>query len=98
MRIPASSSKRPDKECVLSIKPDGRITFLFEDTLVPLLALGDASIRRASHVEPSGTEWTADLAPVEGPTLGPFPLRSTALAAERQWLLDHDLPTPTTGA
>jgi len=32
------------------------------------------------------TGWTADMAPVGGPLLGPFKLRADALAAEREWL------------
>ena len=38
--------------------------------------------------------WSADLAPVCGPSLGPFALRSEALAAEREWLETHWLLTP----
>jgi len=38
-------------------------------------------------VEPtSDGRWTVDLSPVNGPRLGPFPLRSAALATELQWL------------
>lgn len=52
-----------------------------------LTTLGSCSIRRASHVEPDDRgEWWADLAPVHGPCLGPYPLRSQALAAEATWL------------
>ena len=44
-------------------------------------------IRRASHVEPDEEGlWWADLAPMNGPTLGPFGRRSAVLAAEREWL------------
>ncbi|MBL8794615.1 MAG: hypothetical protein JNM56_11980, partial [Planctomycetia bacterium] len=53
-------------------------------------ALGLIAIRRASHVEPAAEgSWFADLSPVDGPVLGPFRLRSEALAAERRWLEDH---------
>ena len=34
---------------------------------------------------PSG-DWLADLAPVDGPQIGPFDKRSEALAAEVAWL------------
>jgi hypothetical protein len=45
------------------------------------------SIQRASHVEPDEQgQWWADLAPVHGPKLGPFAVRSAALDAERCWL------------
>jgi hypothetical protein len=54
---------------------------------VPLASLGPLSIKRGSHVEPRiDGKWTADLSPVNGPTLGPFNLRSDALAAELDWL------------
>lgn len=45
--------------------------------------------RRASHVEPDGENWTADMAPEGGPVLGPFPTRNEALSAERDWLHEH---------
>jgi hypothetical protein len=54
---------------------------------IPLQELGDMAIRRASHVEPdSQGRWWADLAPVGGPSLGPFDRRSQALDAEIAWL------------
>lgn len=57
------------------------------DEAIHLAALGSMAIKRASHVEPTANgQWTADLSPVAGPTLGPFATRSEALAAERQWL------------
>lgn len=54
---------------------------------VDLKELGPAKIRRASHVEPTADgDWTADMAPMGGPVLGPFQLRSEALEAEVEWL------------
>jgi hypothetical protein len=54
---------------------------------IDLPAVGLVSIARASHVEPDELgQWWADLAPVSGPKLGPFVLRSEALAAEQAWL------------
>ncbi len=54
---------------------------------IDLHALGRPVIRRGSHVEPDDHgQWTADLSPVDGPRLGPFPTRSEALAAEVRWL------------
>ncbi len=51
---------------------------------------GSMNIQRGSHVEPTADgQWTADLSPVAGPVLGPFTLRTAALAAERQWLEEH---------
>jgi len=60
---------------------------------IDLSAIGALSIERASHVEPNDLgQWQADLAPVGGPLLGPFPRRSQALLAEQVWLDTHWLP------
>jgi hypothetical protein len=72
------------------IRPDGTVRFLYDDALRGLLALGPPTIRRASHVEPTRDgRWTADLGPMDGPVLGPFETRGTALDAERAWLIHH---------
>ena len=71
------------------ILPDGQVQFIYSDDLVSLLSEGDARITRASHVEPIGTLWRADMAPVDGPVLGPFSTRAEALAAEVAWLDEH---------
>jgi hypothetical protein len=72
------------------IRPDGAVCFIYDDGLRGLLALGQATIRRASHVEPTpGGQWTADLAPMDGPVLGPFGTRTAALDAEQAWLAHH---------
>jgi len=71
----------------LVIEPDGTIKTIYDDDLADLFKEGQVSITRASHVEPTDKgEWTADLSPVGGPILGPFPLRQSALDAERVWL------------
>jgi hypothetical protein len=81
----------------LFIRPDGRVRCLYGEEL-DLSALGPPAIARASHVEPDGEgRWHADLAPVGGPTLGPFPRRAEALAAEVAWLLAHRLGVPSPG-
>ena len=50
-------------------------------------ALGRPASTRASHVEPDAEgQWWADLSPVEGPSLGPYPRRTEALGAEHNWL------------
>lgn len=73
----------------LLITPHGTIRCLYDETL-SLAALGRLTIRRGSHVEPTPRgEWTADLSPVGGPLLGPFPARSDALQAEVAWLREH---------
>ncbi len=73
----------------LVIAPDGTLRCLYSEVL-DLRALGRPTIRRASHVEPDEHgRWVANLAPVRGPLLGPFILRSEALAAEVRWLEDN---------
>jgi hypothetical protein len=72
------------------IQPDGVVRFVYEDALRGLLALGQPTLRRASHVEPtSNGQWIADLGPMDGPMLGPFETRAAALDTERAWLVHH---------
>jgi hypothetical protein len=67
-------------------KSDGGATCIYSDGL-PLAGIGKLTITRASHVEPTDDgQWTADLSPVNGPTLGPFDQRREALVAEVEWL------------
>ena len=74
---------------VIVVGAGGRVRALYSEAL-ELAILGRVSIRRASHVEPDeGGAWSADLAPVGGPKLGPFAKRSDALAAEETWLSDR---------
>ena len=73
----------------LVITTNGDVRCVYDETL-PLHELGVLTISRGSHVEPTATgHWTADLAPVLGPRLGPFATRSAALRAEREWLEQH---------
>ena len=77
----------------LVVQSGGTVHCLYGEEL-DLPQLGRLAIARGSHVEPTATgEWTADMSPVTGPVLGPFPSRSDALTAERQWLEQHWLPT-----
>ena len=77
-------------ESTVVIDPDGRVRFIWSDELAGLLALGTPEVRRGSHVEPTPAgQWEADLAPVGGPKLGPFTLRSEALQAETEWLTEN---------
>jgi hypothetical protein len=70
----------------LLVAPDGSVRAVYAET-IDLGALGALHTRRASHVEPDGAgRWWADLEPVAGPFLGPFPRRCQALAAEAAWL------------
>ena len=73
----------------LLIQSDGAVRCLYGEEL-NLKVLGRLSIRRGSHVEPTGNgQWTADMSPMNGPVLGPFRARSDALSAERTWLEQH---------
>ena len=70
----------------LLVAPHGGVRAVYSET-IDLAALGQLWIRRASRVEPDGAgRWWADLTPVAGPVLGPFPRRGQALAAEAAWL------------
>jgi hypothetical protein len=70
----------------LVISPTGATKCIYDEAL-SLSQLGKLSITRASHVEPDSVgNWIADLSPVGGPQLGPFPQRKEALAAEVLWL------------
>jgi len=60
---------------------------VYDDELADVFPrLGTFEVTRASHVEPFGSGWTADMRPMGGPVLGPFRLRQVALDAEREWL------------
>jgi hypothetical protein len=73
----------------LVIDPQGHVRCLYAES-IDLSALGPISIRRASQVEPDDDgRWWAQM--VNGPKLGPFELRSQALAAEQEWLERHRL-------
>lgn len=70
----------------LIISPQGMIRAIYDETL-DLSTFGSMRIHRASFVEPDEQgRWFVDLAPVNGPKLGPFRLRSRALVAEQVWL------------
>jgi len=70
----------------LLIDPGGRVLCLYGEA-IDLPALGALTIRRASRVEPDhGGRWWINLSPLGGPTLGPYPRRSAALAAEAAWV------------
>jgi hypothetical protein len=73
----------------LVVSPGGTVRCIYDET-IDLATLGQPCIQRASHVEPDGHgQWVADLAPLGGPQLGPYPRRSDALNAEYQWLEIH---------
>lgn len=64
----------------------GKIRAIYNDVLLPVARNGRSSVKRASHVEPLGDTWAADLSPVGGPILGGFATRDAALEAEAKWL------------
>ena len=74
---------------MLIIGPGGQGRCVYGEA-IDLAALGAVQIRRASYVEPDAAgRWWADLSPAGGSKLGPFPLRSEAIDAEKQWLDAH---------
>ena len=73
----------------LLIETSGRVRCVYDET-IDLHRLGQLTIQRGSHVEPTlDGQWTADLSPVNGPMLGPFLSRAEALEAELGWLSGH---------
>lgn len=49
----------------------GAAEFVYSDELEPLLREGEATVTRASHVEPTpGGGWLADMSPSGGPVIG----------------------------
>ncbi len=73
----------------LIIEASGKVRAIYSEA-IPLATLGSPSITRASHVEPNPDGcWSADLSPVGGPILGPYPSRSVALDGEVAWLEAH---------
>ncbi len=76
-------------EIAIIVVPTGLLRMVYDDRF-DARAVGEATIKRGSHVEPTPDgRWTADLHPVGGPVLGPFDRRSKALTAERAWLQQH---------
>lgn len=70
----------------LIINPCGTVRCVYTEN-IGLAEIGRLTISRGSYVEPDENgRWFADLAPVGGPQLGPFPQRSNALHAEAEWL------------
>ena len=76
----------------------GSVRHIYDPAAIKLCAgLGTPQIRRASHVEPDSVgRWWADLSPVGGPKLGPYPpdARDQALQDEHAWLVAHGVPVP----
>ena len=71
---------------ILTIDSAGNARCLYTEAL-PLALIGRCKIERASHVEPTDDgRWMADLTPCGGQLLGPFTLRSVALAMEVDYI------------
>lgn len=75
---------------IMTVDQRGTTRCLYTED-VDLDEIGAVTLRRGSHVEPADGGWSADLAPVGGPVLGPFRKRSEALAAEVDWIEAHVL-------
>lgn len=72
------------------VLPDGSLQMIHDDDVsAQVFDASEATVRRASHVEPECMAWIADLSPVDGPLLGPFPTRREALEAEVAWLRER---------
>jgi len=79
------------------VDPQGNLRCLYTEVL-DLSGYGCPVITRASSVEPGPDgRWWADLKPVNGPCLGPYPRRSEALQAEQEWLESNWLMSPASG-
>lgn len=79
-------------ECLIAVRPDGEVAWVYDDALQALLEEGEAVIRRASHVEPTPDgRWQADLAPVGGPKLSTTLHRAASIDAETAWIERHVL-------
>ncbi len=93
----------PTQEKIITIDTDGTITAIYDDRLKGLANHGTAETKRASHVEPGdpakgqeNSKWYADMAPSNGPVLGPFDSREEALGEEVVWLNTHVLESSKT--
>jgi hypothetical protein len=97
VKLPARLQTR-DFFMQLVVDTNGSVRCIYGEE-IPLQAIGQVAVTRASHVEPDPDGcWFADLSPVAGPQLGPYERRSQALTAELRWLetnwLGHTLPEP----
>lgn len=76
-------------ESTIVISELGTLRWIWTDDLSELASEGAASIERASHVEPEGIQWVADLGPSGGPRLEGFAKRQDAIDAEIKWLQEN---------
>ena len=73
-------------EHTIVVQENGTMQWIWTDELADLVGEGSAKIERASHVEPIGGQWFADLGPSGGPVLGGFLIRQDAIDAEIEWI------------
>ena len=77
---------REGETAELIIGLGGSVRMIYSELIEPH-AWGEPIIERGSNVEPDQNGfWWADLTPVNGPRLGPYHMRSKAIAAEIAWL------------
>lgn len=70
----------------------GQMRVIYDDALLPLLSQAAfVHTRRASHVEPDGSGWSADMSPMGGPKSEVFRTRHEALQWEMEWLTQQRL-------
>lgn len=83
-RVPRSRQKPIN----IFVGDDGSISYVYDDEVDRFFrgAGFEGVVRRASRVEPCEGGWSADLALVGGPVLGPFEDRAQAIAEEVEWL------------
>jgi hypothetical protein len=76
---------------VIDVSESGVLSFVYQDDLAEIVRqgheTGSAEIERVSEVEPFKQGWCADI--LGGPFLGPFELRSEAIAAEIEWIEEN---------
>lgn len=86
-----------EKEVSIAIDENGNIKTIYNDNIAKVIEnLGNSSVKRASHVEPSTktpNTWEVDLSPVGGPTVDGFKTRKEALDYEVDYLNKNVLKT-----
>lgn len=74
----------------ITLLVSSQVQAIYSDDAAEMLeSVGNVSIARASHVEPTQGGWSADMSPVGGPVLGPFDRRGAAIDAEIAWLKEN---------
>lgn len=66
---------------VTTIRKGGSLAFIYSDEAAGLMRQMDATVVRASHVEPFAGGWVADMRPSGGPILGDWGTSTPVLVA-----------------